>query len=116
MSTINDMLFNPETNKTESDDRSKSEIKLEFLLKQGFTRENIEMKTDLTKQAIKAIAKGLMHSSIFSDNAMQQLCDIVMVLNVSKERKGRQELTELSRMINDNPENEQQTVLSRLLG
>lgn len=115
MPTVNDMLFNPVKDET-TDERSKSEIKLEYLIKQGFTRENIEMKSDLSKQAIRAISKGLLHAEIFSDTTIRLLCDTVMVLNVSKDRKGRGELTELSRMINNQDESDQQTVLSRLLG
>ena len=115
MSSVNDMLFNPVKN-DQQDERSKSEIKLEYLIKQGFTKENIEMKSDLSKQAIRAISKGLLHAEIFSDTTIRLLCETVMVLIVSKDRKGRSELTELSRMINNQEDNEQQTVLSRLLG
>jgi len=117
MSSINEQLFNPSaTNAEQVDERSKTEIRMEYLLKQGFTTDNIEMKTDLSKQAIKAISKGLMHAQIFQDETLKQLAETVMVLNVSKERKGRQELTELSRVANDQDPNSQETVLSRLLG
>jgi signal transduction histidine kinase len=115
MPSVNDLLFSqPETEQV--DERSKSEIRMEYLIKQGFSKDNIEMKTDLTSQAIKAISKGLLHASIFSDSTIKQLCDTVMVLNVSKNRKGRQELTELTRVANDTVNDEQQTALSRLLG
>ena len=117
MSSVNEMLFNPSATSAEQvDERSKTEIRMEYLLKQGFTTDNIEMKTDLSKQAIKAISKGLMHAQIFQDETLKQLAETVMVLNVSKERKGRQELTELSRVANDQDPNSQETVLSRLLG
>lgn len=115
MASVNDMLFNP-PEETQEDNRSKSEIKLEYLIKQGFTRDNIEMKTDLSRPGIKAIAKGKMHAQIFNDTTMDQLATIVMVLNVSKERKGRQELTEFTRSLNNQEDDQQQTVLSRLLG
>lgn len=116
MSSINDALFNPASTKAPEEERSKTEIRMEYLLKQGFTKDNIEMKTDLSKQAIKAISKGLMHAHIFQDETLRLLAETVMVLNVSKERKGRQELTELSRVANDSESNNQETVLSRLLG
>jgi signal transduction histidine kinase len=113
--TINDMLFNPEASGT-PDERSQHEIKMEYLIKQGFTTDNIEMKSDLSKSAIKAISKGLMHALIFNDSTLETLARTVMVLNVSKDRKGRQELTEISKMIgNDQPDN-QSNVLGRLLG
>lgn len=113
--TINDMLFNPETSGT-PEERSQQEIKMEYLIKQGFTTDNIEMKSDLSKSAIKAISKGLMHALIFNDATLETLARTVMVLNVSKDRKGRQELTEISKMIgNDQPDN-QSNVLGRLLG
>ena len=115
MPTVNEMLFNP-PQETQEDNRSKSEIKLEYLIKQGFTRENIEMKTDLSSPAIKAIAKGKMHAQIFNDQTMDDLATIVMVLNVSKDRKGRGELTEFTRTLNNQDETDNDTVLSRLLG
>lgn len=116
MATVNDMLFNPPKDDPSEETRSKAEIKMEYLIKQGFTTDNIEMKSDLSKQAIKAIAKGLMHAQIFNDSTLGDLARTVMVLNVSKERKGRQELTEISRMMNNQEEDGQQTVLNRLLG
>lgn len=83
----------------EQEEVSKAEQRIEFLLKQGFTKDNIEMKTDLTKPAIKAIAKAKMHATIFGDATVDLLCEFVMILNISKDRKGRQELTELTRMV-----------------
>jgi|SRR6056297_2335448 len=116
MATINEQLFNPPKASPEEENRSKAEIKMEYLIKQGFTKDNIEMKTDLSKQAIKAIAKGLMHAQIFNDSTLGDLAQAVMVLNVSKDRKGRGELTEISRMMNNQEEDGQNTVLNRLLG
>lgn len=113
--TINDMLFNPEVSST-TEERSQQEIKMEYLIKQGFTTDNIEMKSDLSKQAIKAISKGLMHALIFNDSTLETLARTVMVLNVSKDRKGRQELTEISKMIGNDHEDNQSSVLSKLLG
>lgn len=115
MPSVNDLLYNQTSTPEQTDERSKAEIRMEYLIKQGFTKDNIEMKTDLSSQAIKAISKGLLHASIFSDDTIKQLCETVMILNVSKNRKGRQELTELTRVANDNPD-EQTNVLSRLLG
>jgi len=74
MQTINDMLFNTSTPE-QTDERSSAEI----------SRDNIEMKTDLSKQAIKAISKGLMHAQIFSDTTIADLCQTVMVLSVSSD-------------------------------
>lgn len=112
---VNDMLFNP-PKEEEQDNRSKAEMRMEYAIEQGFTRDNIEMKTDLSKPAIKAIAKGLMHAEIFSDKTLETLAKTVMVLNVSKDRKGRGELTEITKMLNAADENDQANVLSRLLG
>jgi hypothetical protein len=114
--TINDMIFNPDNNTQQIEERSKTEIKMEYLIKQGFTTDNIEMKTDLSKQAIKAISKGLMHALIFNDSTLETLARTVMVLSVSKERKGRQELTEMSKMMSNHEEESQSNVLGRLLG
>jgi len=115
--SINEMLFNtPQENTNQEETRSKQEIKLEYLLKQGFTRDNLEMKTDLTAKSIRAIAKGKMHSVIFNDSTLSDLCDLVMVLNVSKDRKGRKELTDLAKMLANENDEENRTFLSRLAG
>lgn len=114
MQTINDMLFNTSTPE-QTDERSSAEIRMEYLIKQGFSRDNIEMKTDLSKQAIKAISKGLMHAQIFSDSTIADLCQTVMVLSVSKDRKGRKELTELTQSANSDLE-PNRNVLDRLIG
>lgn len=116
MTSVNDLLFNEEIEEEEKDQRSNAEIRMEYLLKQGFSRDNIEMKTDLSNQAIKAISKGLLHASIFSDSTIKQLCETVMVLNVSKDRKGRKELTELSQVMNTPDLQTESSVLGRLLG
>jgi len=116
MADISATLFGEEE-KTEQEEISRTEQRIEFFLKQGFTKENIEMKTDLTKSAIRAIAKAKMHATIFSDQTVDLLCDLVMVLNISKDRKGRSELTELTRMVATDQEIGNNTgMLSRLLG
>ncbi len=116
MDDISATLFGEEE-KTEQEEVSKAEQRIEFLLKQGFTKENIEMKTDLSKSAIRAIAKAKMHATLFGDQTVDLLCDLVMTLNISKDRKGRGELTELTRMVSvENETGGNSGMLSRLLG
>lgn len=116
MDDISNALFSS-NEAQEQEEVSRAEQRIEFLLKQGFTRDNIEMKSDLTKPAIRAIAKAKMHATIFNDKTVDLLCDLVMVLNISKDRKGRQELTELTRMVATEPEaGGGGGVLNRLLG
>ena len=104
--TINSILFNDNgANDVAEEKQTKHEQKIEYLLEQLFTRDNIEMKTDLNPKGIKAIARGKMHSAIFNDDLVGSLCDTIMVLNVSKDRQGRKEATDLSKTLatDDNP-------------
>ena len=116
--TVNELLFNTkQENNTQEESRTKQEIKIEYLLAQGFSRDNLEMKTDLAARAIKAIAKGKMHSVIFGDSILSDLCDTVMTLNISKDRKGRKELTDLTKMLaNENEDENNRNILQRLAG
>jgi signal transduction histidine kinase len=113
--SVNELLFNSKTNESQ-EERSKQEIKIEYLLREGFNRDNLEMKSDLNPRLIKALAKAKMHSSIFADTLIAMLCSEVMVLNISKERKGRKELTDLAKMLATDQDQEGQGVLSRLMG
>lgn len=116
MDEISNALFG-EQPEQEQEQISKAEARIEYLLKQGFTDDNLEMKTDLTKKGIRAIAKAKMHATIFQDEAVETLCNIVMTLNISKDRKGRQELTELTRMASvDDPTSGGSGMINRLLG
>lgn len=100
-----------------NDERTPHEIKIESLIKQGFSAENIEMKTDLNPQGIKAIAKGKIHADYFNDPMINELCDNIMVLSVSKDRKGRVELTDLTKLLaNDQSQSGGMSTISRLLG
>lgn len=113
--SVNELLFNSGGNEKQ-EERSKQEIKIEYLLREGFNRDNLEMKSDLNPRLIKAIAKAKMHSTIFDDSLIMALCNEVMTLNISKERKGRKELTDLAKMLATDQDNEGSGVLSRLLG
>lgn len=113
--SVNDLLFNSGGNEKQ-EERSKQEIKIEYLLREGFNRDNLEMKSDLNPRLIKAIAKAKMHGAIFEDNLIMALCNEVMILNISKERKGRKELTDLAKMLATDQDNENASVLGRLLG
>jgi len=113
--SVNELLFNSKANEN-NEERSKQEIKIEYLLREGFNRDNLEMKSDLNPRLIKAIAKAKMHANIFADSLIDMLCSEVMVLNISKERKGRKELTDLAKMLATDQDQEGQGVLSRLMG
>lgn len=116
---INDMLFgDPAEKPKDENEKSPLEAKVEFLLSQGFTRDNIEMKSDLSAKAIRAIAKGKMHAQIFNDSLINDFCDVIMILNISKDRKGRVELTDLTKMLmNEGPvASSGGGMLSRLMG
>lgn len=100
-----------------SSKENKDEESANFLFKQGFSLENIEMKTDLTDNGIKAITRGLMHFEIFQDPIVKKLAEKIMVLSISKDRKGRAELTTLTQTLaNERGFGGGGSVMSRLLG
>lgn len=91
----------------------------EYLLKiidEVYSKDNIEVKTDLNVKQINAITKGKIFSQRYKCNLLNNLCDNIMVLSVSKDRKSRKEFTEISKSINSPQEEELPTLGRRLLG
>ena len=91
----------------------------EEALKQIFTKDNIEMKTDLSAQLILAMSRGLIFSDKYEvgnevDKVMYNFIKNIQVLSVSKGRKGRQEFVALIRNSQEVPDNTEFSVMSRL--
>ena len=91
----------------------------EYLLKiidEVYSKENIEVKTDLNVKQINAINKGKLFADRYNCTLLDDLCQNTMILSVSKDRKGRKEFTEISKSINSPQEEELPTLGTRLLG
>ena len=81
----------------ETDDKSIKETAFEEGIQQLFTKDNLEMKTDLSPPLILAMSRGRIYQKYFHSKIMGDFIDNVMILSVSKGRKGRQELVALVR-------------------
>jgi phosphatidate phosphatase APP1 len=103
-----------EPNKDENSSRD------EFFLKvidEVFSKENIEVKTDLNNRQIIAMSKGEIFAQRYDCSIMRDLCEAIMIRSVSKDRKGRGEFTEISKSLNMPSEMEESLSLKqRLLG
>lgn len=84
----------------ETPKEEKEEVKdtvLETTLKELFSYEKLEMKTDLSSDLILAMARGKVFSKKFKSPELDNLMDNIMKLFVSKDRKGREEMVELAK-------------------
>ena len=70
---------------------------LEITLKELFSFEKLEMKSDLSQDLILAMSRGMTFTDIFHSEALEELMRYILKLSVSKDRKGREEMVELSR-------------------
>lgn len=77
--------------------------------------DNIEMKTDVNQRQINAITKGLLFAEQYDSPLMLALCKTQMKLLVSKGRKGRTEITQMTQSINTHDEGNLKSLKDRLL-
>lgn len=95
-------------------------VRDEYILKiidEVFSTKDIQVKTDLTVRQIKAFAKGEIFAEEYNCDIMKKLCNKMMILSVSKDRKGRKEFTEISKSIQAPLEEDMTpTIKTRLLG
>lgn len=75
---------------------STREIMLDKLTKEVFSTKNIEVRTDLTQAQIDALAKGLLFADRFGSKVLKTLCNNIMKLSLSKDRKSRGEYISMS--------------------
>jgi hypothetical protein len=62
-----------------------------------YSKDDIELKTDLNTPQITAISKGLIYAGRYNCSIMAELCRNVMTLSVSKNRKGRDEFVSVAK-------------------
>ena len=90
---------------------------LEMAIKEVYSKKNIELKTDLDNNLIKALTRGKMFYKQYGIKIMNDLVLTVMELRVSKDRKGRQEFTKIVQSMNSFPQSEDKpTINERLFG
>ena len=88
-----------ETPKEENEEPKDST--LEIALKQLFSFEKLEMKSDLSQDLILAMSRGKVFVDKFHSKELNNLMDYILKLSVSKDRKGREEMVELTKNTQD---------------
>jgi hypothetical protein len=83
---------------------------------QIFSMENIEIKTDLNVAQINALTKGKLFAKHFNCTIMDDLCNTIMTLSVSKNRGSRKEFVDISKNMHPDNNEMQPTLKTRLLG
>lgn len=107
-----DALFGLEAQEEKLTSREMREMKL---LEEIYSKTDIEMKTDLSLDLVKAITKGQLFAVKYESKLMGDLTNRLMILLVSKGRQGRKEFIEMSKSMNSEPE-AVPTLSQRLLG
>jgi len=80
-----------------------------------YSKENIEVKTDINMPQINALTKAIVYADRFNSPMVAQVAQKYMELSISKDRKGRKEFTEISRSMNA-PDQPLQPQLNSRLG
>ena len=88
-----------ETPKEENTDPKESV--LEITLKQLFSTDKLEMKSDLSQDLILAMSRGKVFVDKFQSTELDNLINYILKLSVSKDRKGRIEMVDLARNMQD---------------
>ena len=85
----------------EMDSKTVKQSAFEEGIKQLFTKDNLQMKTELSPPQITAMSRGRIFEGIYKIGVMNELIDNIQILSVSKGRKGRTELVALVRNSQD---------------
>ena len=113
-SLITSTLLNP-AEVIDKDPSIKEELELK-IIDEVFSKKDIEVKTDLNTNLINQITRGKIYASKYKCSIMEELCNNIMILSVSKDRKGRKEFTEISKSIHSTEEEFNPTLKRRLMG
>jgi hypothetical protein len=100
----------------EQEQENRKDMWMQEVSKQIFSKDNIEVKTDLNTNQINALTKGLLFAETFNVSLMERLCNTIMVLSVSKDRKGRKEFTEIAKTFQNETELDYRPSLKERLG
>ena len=113
---VSNFLFKEPDKNTNPDDKTKDELLLK-IIDEVFSKEDIEVKTDLNNQQIVAFSKGKLYSDRFKSPLIGKLVDHLAIYSVSKDRKSRKEFTEISKALNSMTNDEENPrIRDRLLG
>ncbi len=85
----------------EEEGKSVKQTAFEEGMKQLFSKNNLQMKTELSAPLILAMSRGRIFADHYKSKYMNSFIDNIQILSVSKGRKGRQELVALVRNSQD---------------
>lgn len=83
--------------KEKSEDTENTKSSLEISMDQLFSYERLEMKSDLSQELILAMARGNVIAEKFRSPELKELMNNILKFSVSKDRKGRIEMVDLAR-------------------
>lgn len=109
-------LFQPLPNQNNENDENPRDKKAEYILTQAFSREGLEMKTDISSKSVVPLTKLLIFNQEFKSQLAKDLAYTMMALSVSKKRGGRKEMTEILRPMYSEEPMQSGGLASRLLG
>ena len=89
---------------------------LKEMFKMIYSKDDIEVKTDLTSPQVLAITKLGVYANTFGIEIVNTIARTFMELSVSKNRLGRKEFTEISKAAQQQQAVESQTISERLFG
>lgn len=89
---------------------------LQYAAETLFQDENLLMKTDLNVQQITALARGHVFAELYQSPTMANLCHVVESLLISKGRKGRAEMVDITKQIRSDMPAMPKSPLSHLMG
>lgn len=97
-------------------EKSMREEAFEKLITSLLSTDDLETKTELTMNQIVNLSRGRLFAKTFNCEAMESLVNDIMLLSISKSRKGREELVRMAQnMPEDRPE-EKDSLLRSLAG
>ena len=113
---VTKFILTPQQTPKENQENVRDEHLLK-IIDEIYSKDNIQLKTDVTIPQINALTKGLLFGKRYNCSLMDDLCDTMMQLLVSKGRQSRKEFTDISKSMQPhNEELEQPRLDKRLFG
>lgn len=89
---------------------------LKEMFKMIYSKDDIEVKTDLTPPQVLAVTKLGIYGTTFGIQIVNDIARTFMELSVSKNRLGRKEFTEISKAAQQQQVDDSKTISERLFG
>jgi len=70
-------------------------VVMQTTIKELFSREELHKKTDLNSRQLRVLPRAAIFAEQYQSAVMKRYIEVVMEMNISKERKGRQEMVSI---------------------